>query len=333
VSPEGTLHVTNGDSVAGTLRTTSLGGDAIAWRELLHEGPVPNVPIAELRRIRSAFLSACGWGVQDEIVADLAQRHDVLTRAVAERRPVVLWFEHDLFDQLLLLQVLSVVAHAGPNPPERVQLIQIGSFPGRARFHGLGELSPEELASLWPDRRPVGGELVDLGRRSWSEVRSPTPAAIEGLSHTELPGLPFLPGALHRLLEELPHPMTGLSRSERHVLEALAARPSTPLEVFHACQERETAPFEGDASVFCRIAQLGGREPLLCPERGGRLPSDPKAFAATRLVLTPTGREVLDGTFDAVELRGIDRWLLGTHLTIGDVWRWDPVSARVVRDA
>ena len=37
----GPLHVTNGDSTAGTLRQTSLGGEVVAWRDALHEGPVP----------------------------------------------------------------------------------------------------------------------------------------------------------------------------------------------------------------------------------------------------------------------------------------------------
>ena len=31
------LHVTNGDSAAGTLRETSLGGDVLAWRDVLNE--------------------------------------------------------------------------------------------------------------------------------------------------------------------------------------------------------------------------------------------------------------------------------------------------------
>ena len=36
------LHITNGDTAAGTLRQTTLGGDVPAWRDTLHEGPVPS---------------------------------------------------------------------------------------------------------------------------------------------------------------------------------------------------------------------------------------------------------------------------------------------------
>jgi hypothetical protein len=36
------LHITNGDSVGGTLRQTGLPGDILAWKDILHEGPAPS---------------------------------------------------------------------------------------------------------------------------------------------------------------------------------------------------------------------------------------------------------------------------------------------------
>ena len=46
------LHVTNGDSAAAGLRATGLTRRILSWRDVLHEGPVPDVPDPELRRIR-----------------------------------------------------------------------------------------------------------------------------------------------------------------------------------------------------------------------------------------------------------------------------------------
>jgi hypothetical protein len=43
------------------------------------------------------------------------------------------------------------------------------------------------------------------------------------------------------------------------------------------------------------------------------------------------GRRGLSGEADRVELLGIDRWLGGTHLRPGHVWRWDPAARPVVR--
>src|SRR5437763_3596828 len=101
--PEGApLHVTNGESVASTLRTTSLEGVVLSWDDVLHVGPLAFDP-AESRCLRARFLAEHGWGDEDAIRAELERRDDLLGRA----RTVVLWFEHDLVDQLQLLQVLS----------------------------------------------------------------------------------------------------------------------------------------------------------------------------------------------------------------------------------
>ena len=61
----------------------------------------------------------------------------------------MLWFEHDLYDQLQLVDVLTL-AHAAEATPE---LVVVGAFPGKPPFAGLGELTAGELETLWPARR------------------------------------------------------------------------------------------------------------------------------------------------------------------------------------
>ena len=56
----GALHVTNGDATVPGLRGAGVGGTIIAWRDALHEGPVPDVPDDELRGIRAGFLAGEG---------------------------------------------------------------------------------------------------------------------------------------------------------------------------------------------------------------------------------------------------------------------------------
>ena len=97
------LHVTNGDSAGNTLRQTALGGAVLPWRDVLHEGPVPAGPRRELLQARAAFVSACGWGSRRSILASLERRDRQLVHALRDEQQVVLWFEHDLYDQLQLV--------------------------------------------------------------------------------------------------------------------------------------------------------------------------------------------------------------------------------------
>jgi hypothetical protein len=47
------LHVTNGDAAVPGLRGMGLVEPIMPWRDALHEGPVPDVPDEELRRLRA----------------------------------------------------------------------------------------------------------------------------------------------------------------------------------------------------------------------------------------------------------------------------------------
>jgi hypothetical protein len=51
------LNVTNGDVVAALLSEEPV----IAWRDVLHEGPVPgDLTVSGLRFVRARFLASCG---------------------------------------------------------------------------------------------------------------------------------------------------------------------------------------------------------------------------------------------------------------------------------
>jgi hypothetical protein len=336
LAAESVLHVTNGDSAAETLRETGLEGAVLPWRDVLHEGPLPACPSDRLRRLRARFLADCGWGSERALLAELERRDRLFLEALAAGRRVVLWFEHDLYDQLQLLQILALVDEVEVRP--WLELVNVGAYEGRPDFHGLGELSAPEMASLWPGRRQVEEDVRALARRAWDAVRAPDPTGLERFLGDDTAALPFLGSALRRLLEELPETTSGLARGERQLLEALAAGPRRPHELFLASQAREEAPFEGDAWVWRRLHGLGtGECPLIAPVDGGAAPVPPPrgdagAFAAATLALTDAGRAVLAGEADRVELLGTDRWLGGTHLRRGNVWRFDRASGRVVRD-
>lgn len=264
-NPTGTpLHVTNGESVASTLRRTRLGGVVLSWDDVLHVGPLAFDP-AESRGLRAAFLAECGWGEPAAIESELERRD----RLLADADRVVLWFEHDLFDQLQLLQILAQVSAEAA-----VELID----PGRL----LGPLDAHELEALWRTRRPVPAKPQAAARETWRTV-------VAGDLDRDVAGLPFLAPALRRLAEE----REPLSRTKHQLLSLLVEGPRTPLELFCANQELEEAPFLGDTWCFRFLWELG-QEGLVA----GALPPPPPlgdrdAFVAVPLELTPRGRELV----------------------------------------
>ena len=291
------------------MERAGIAGDLLSWRDVLHEGPVPPYSPDELRRVRAEYLSTLGDGGPAAVEAELRERDERLDDAITILEPVVLWFEHDLYDQLQLIQILAGL----PDMPTRVELICIGSFPGRPGFAGLGELEPEELASLWPLRTAVTPEHVHIARAAWDVVRGEDPRALAREAATPDERLPYLAPALRRLLEELPGTRDGLGRTERQLLEAVAAGARTRVDAFLASMAAEEAPFMGDTIAFDRLAGLEG----LVHDNGS-------------LELTADGEAVLAGRADRVELLGFDRWIGGLHVRAeGPLWRWDHARAEL----
>jgi DNA-binding transcriptional MerR regulator len=162
------LHVTNGESAGNTLRQTGLGGAVLPWQDVLHEGPVPAVSRPQLLRLRAAFLSECGWGSRRAILSSLERRDRRLVEALREGVQVVLWFEHDLFDQLQLLDVLALAHELGAAPEligDRLVSRQAGvSWARRADRRRTGEALAGPLRGQSDGARRCGCRLGRLPR-------------------------------------------------------------------------------------------------------------------------------------------------------------------------
>jgi hypothetical protein len=324
------LHITNGDSAAAGIRQVVPDGYVLAWRDALHVGPVPaGLSLPELSALRTRFIEEQGWAPAGTVAASFAER-DAALAGFHQHDEVCLWFEHDLYDQLQLLQVLDWLAGEGPGDTA-LRLICISELPGVERFYGLGQLTPAQLATLYPQRRPISREQLDLAGEAWAAFRSADPTNLAALLAGDTSALPFLRAALPRLLAELPAVGDGLSRTERLILENLASGPQEPTAAFRASQEREDAPFLGDTIFWWHVHALGtAAHPPLLARRDGQLVAPPKALPspqspeALTLELTDVGQALLGGQTDYVRLNGIDRWLGGTHLGGPEAeWRWD----------
>lgn len=330
-----TLLITNGEIVAGSLAEIRpdariVARQIVAWNDILHDGPVPGgLDAAGLRAVRAGYLGATYAEAGRDVAGELAARDATIEGHAAFDR-VELWFEHDLADQLQLLQVLDALDRVG----RRDDVAQL-----RAGFH-LGPLAPARLAELADKLVPVAAESFAAAGAAWAAFRAPTPEPLADAASAALPGLPYAARALRRALEELPRPGDGLSRTELQILYSIGRGVDRVGPLFARVLAMEEAAFLGDLGFFRTLSELAfARPPLVTglPEPfspaviadGGRR----KAFVGAGLKLTAAGRDVLAGTTDRVRLIGLDRWLGGTHLTPATAWRFDSEAALLIEPA
>jgi hypothetical protein len=333
----GVLHITNGDVVADGLRAGPLPGEVLPWRDALHDGPVPGgLALDELSRVRARFVAAeLALEPFEEVLREFEER-DAQLRRFRRFDEVALWFEHDLYDQLQLIQLLhwfALRASAGT----RLSLVCIGEYPGIRPFHGLGQLDAEQLAGLWDERREITTAQLALGDRAWESFCSERPQRIQELLREELSLLPFLRAALLRHLEQFPSTREGLSRTERQILEALQEERLDLQALFRQTQyEREERPFMGDAGFLLYVGFLTLGEPLIEFEdgRGWERRTDAvEELWSRRVRLSEPGRRVLSGQVDRTRYQPVDRWLGGVHLEGEPAWRWGHRKHEIISQA
>jgi hypothetical protein len=256
---EKTLHLVNGESVAGSLR---LPGTIAIWRDLLCEGPVPRTADdAEFARARAGYLAAAGLTTYDTALAGIEQFQGELSRA-SQYEEVIIWVEYDLFDQVMLLRILEWFGRHPPDPAT-ISLIDAGTL--------LGRFTSDELAALAETRRPVTPAQLELAHEAWDAYTAEDPRGIVELLRRDTSALPFLHGALRRHLEEFPSARNGLSRTEETALRIASERgPMDWRKLFAATQAEEERPFLGDSSfvrIWRRIEEFASAEQWTPAER------------------------------------------------------------------
>ena len=318
------LHDTNGGSAVSVLEHAGVEGTLLAWNDVLHEGPVRGALSPEARRAeRALFITGEGWADDPvQVEASLRARDERLASALADGEEITLWFEHDLYDQWQLVDVLTAVA-ATAGTDATLDLVLPRTY--------IGLMRPADAHAAWAERRTATAVDFASAIAAWEALTGDDPRAINGAISEDPGSLPSLRAALRRHAEEFPATGSGLARTERQLLEAVARGVPTLRALFPATHhDREDAVFLGDVVFLAVVARLSrAYTPLV--RAGAAATLAPRDAWARSLEITDAGRAALDGTFDHARENRVRRWLGGAALggTAPD-WRWDSSERAIV---
>lgn len=232
----------------------------------------------------------------------LRRLDEALAGAAERKEELVIWASPAPRSQLRLARLLAWAAISGA-------VVSLAAAP----------LEVDRLEVALAHRIRATRAQLRLASLAWATVADPDPTVLEAFLRRPAMGLPHLPGALLRLLSELPWAGGGLTASERALLRPLrGGPPPRPSELL----DRSSEPFE-PALAWSLLDAMGRaglvhdgvapfRPPWRCPDR--------EAFEAQRLRLGRPGVQALAGS---VDWRAHER----------PRWRWDPARQRVVGEA
>ncbi len=317
------LNITNGDCTVELMKKANIPGVFLPWRDVLHEGPVPDgLSLEELSKVRAQFIIDRSWGSPEEITESFIQRDNEL-KSFREYEKVILWFEHDLYDQLQIIQVLDWF-HKNFTGEVELSIICTNQY--------LGRLSPEQMRGLVKYEESITDAHLKLSCKAWSAFRSSSPEKWCGLLNTNTSALPFLEGAIVRLLEEYPSCSNGLSRTAEQALKVISSGEKRPGRVFGGTQELEERIFLGDSSFWVVLHELLESNPPLITLPEGKELTLPTS-KDQELTITPVGLDVLAGKINWLEVSRLDRWIGGVHLNPENIWCWSSNSRSIVKRA
>ena len=327
-----TLHIRCGTDLKSTLPSGGFIGDFLEYSDPYGQGPI--LLNDNFINTRAKFLHESYDPLFDNRPDDsrkaktledtrthLITAHDKLKQAAQKYKRVVLWFEHDGYDQLILAKLLSF--YARNNMPEKLEIISINHFPGSVRFIGMGQLPAEAIRLLWQQRQAVNQKQLKLGERVWSALGESSPLPLYNITKSkEIKCLAHMEAALRRHLQELPSTRNGLSLTEQLSLEMLNEESMTAGQLFKKlATERDPLPWLGDIMYwFILQSMMQASQPVFVISECDLI----KPWHERVLTITDTGKEVLAGTQDWLLLNPPERWLGGVKLDGRQTcWRWD----------
>jgi Domain of unknown function (DUF1835) len=323
-----TLHIRCGSDLQEPLKEAGLHGDFCEHSYPYLLGPVREGPDCLAQRARfivdtyNEFFQPPPLDYAGQLQA-LEEKERAL-RDSADYERVVIWSEHDCYDQLTLTRLLG--HYATQRRPAHLELINLGEFPGAKRFVGLGELPPEALRMLWATRKPADSPQLQLGLNAWRALADPDPRPLAAIMRSRTPALPLLAGALHRHLRELPSAVNGLSLTEELGLGVLAEGPDNLIHLIgRLLFVVDPLPGQGDWNACHRVLDLQTAiAPVFTRSPGVDREGQARPPWTDVLAITELGRSVLRGEVDFRTLKAAARWVGGVEIAAGNPdWRWD----------
>jgi hypothetical protein len=234
---------------------------------------------------------------------------------------IELWFDRTPEDQLQLIWLLDFFdAHREIAARLKLRLIDF------------------DLMALTRAPDPKQVPLADIGPREiktasmcWQAYRATTPEACFAALSQNLSAFPLLRPALLDLIQELPSNITGLGATEMRLLELIGAGFFKTNGLFYRRGFRQRGVFS-DMEIGALLQGLAhgprpaiaGLDNELRTIEHGNFRARLEAYRRSRLSLTEFGRDILAHKEDFSRHNPIDRWWGGTHLTNGNMWRWNP---------
>lgn len=238
-----TYHVLNGDCLAEQLRQTAINQNFIVCREALIDGNVKADNLEGFWEIRAKFIvNTYNASIEDYFDRTVKELDKLIY--LPENSEVCLWFENDLFCQVNMWFVLSLLAKQ-PN----LKVFRV--FPvieNTDLWKGFGNANTENLEKAYSSKVPFKIQDIELGVHLWKAFQKSDFEQLKELSKTTSGCFEYLEEVCQAHIDRFPSD-NSLGRPEKLLNKIMQSKPTDFQEVFKKFSEKEGIYGFGDLQV------------------------------------------------------------------------------------
>ncbi len=256
--PARCLHIRCGSDIERTLSEAGFKGEFLEFSDPLCVGPVAyDYQVEE----RAQFLHQSYGMTLDRddsaIRSSLKEAYQRFRSSASNYENIVLWFEHDTYDQFILIFLLSQYHRFGI--PKHLWIVTTNEFPGSVRFQGLGQLPPEGLRLLWKTKQRITAKQYAEADQHWGAFTNPKREVFhQYVQNLKDCTLPYFKTAALRQMQEQPIQNNQLPLTQQITVEILSeSGPQKAGALFLKIMgEKEPLPFLGDIMYWHILLQM-----------------------------------------------------------------------------
>jgi len=236
-------HILNGDALAHSFPEAKIEGEVIVMREALIDGDLSGNTLENFWQSRANHHGSSVAEYHQTIVKEFEK-----IIAAPDQSEFNLWFEFDLFCQVNMWFVISIISSLTIN--KKIYAVHSAHLARTSKqfWNGFGTANSKELIDCFKDRIFIEDSDERLGLELWNAYKDSDLGELVRLSMSSSSTFPYLPEVVEAHVARFPKDGTK-GRPEKVIEDIIKYGPSNFREVLKEFWSRESIYGFGDTQI------------------------------------------------------------------------------------
>jgi hypothetical protein len=236
-------NILNGDSLAYSFRDTKIEGDIVVVREALVDGDLSGNDLQDFWHSRAKYMGLAEAEYHDNVISEFEKIINA-----PDDSEFNLWFEYDLFCQVNMWFVISIINSFQINKKVYAVYTSYLDRNDKHFWNGFGPANSSQLQVCFADRILLSDAELQLGQELWTAYKDNNFGELIRLAKNRSVAFPYLQEVVKAHIGRFPEDGTN-GRPEK-VIEDITKNISTDFhKVFKEFWNRESIYGFGDTQL------------------------------------------------------------------------------------